>query len=339
MKRSIMSIWVLILISSNFLFSGELPRIVILETMTLSSIQQRTDALILHLANEGYIDGKTVTIERYNAEKDRGRAKALLKIALKKGNPDLVLTAATLASQETYAALKGTGIPQIFYFVTDPVKAGLVKEMDVATGENITGFVHVLKNEELLELTLKVLSSSKNTGPYNIGFLYSSYPSSKVDYLNMKAVDEKRTDITIIPIFIEQLEMSAGLKRMVKCADTELKDNKTRYDYIWLGRGPLTLSESFLKEFIKLVDEPIIFGSDMLSVKNGALLTIMTSPEKDGQVAGDIVIEILQGVPVGEIPVTRTKHFQAGINMSTAENMGVTVPQDILDLAGSNIVK
>ncbi|MGL1893458.1 MAG: hypothetical protein OCD02_17610 [Spirochaetaceae bacterium] len=325
-------------IKPNILFSQELPRLIILETMTLPILQERTKGLISHLAEEGYIDGETVQIEIYNAEKDRTRARRLLTTALQKGDPTLVLTVATLASQEAHAILKGTDIPHVFYSVSDPVKAGLINEMDKATGKKITGLVHVLPDEKIINIALRTLSSGYNKKIFNIGFFHSSYSSSVADYSSIKKLENSRDDINIVPLFIEQLDMVDGLEDMLASSKKVLEENRDEYDFIWIGRGPLGISKTFIDRFVKLVDVPIIMGSDMYSVKKGALLTLMSSPSKDGYDTGEIIIDILEGRPIEDIPVTRSKHFQVGINLTTANEIGIIVPSDILDLARNNLV-
>ncbi|MGL1890014.1 MAG: hypothetical protein OCD02_00235 [Spirochaetaceae bacterium] len=331
-------VFISIFLISVTLYSAELPRIVILETMTLESLQDRTNSLIRHLSDNGYIDGETVTIEIYNAEKDRNKARSLLKEALKIGKPDLVISVATIASQETYKLLKDTEIPQLFFYVTDPVKAGIIEKMDVVTNKNITGFAHVLKNEMLMEITLRILETNGDKKPYNIGFFYTSYPSSNSDFLNIQRVDKNNTKINIIPLFIEQLPMPEGFAKMFKSTEKVLKANREKYDYIWLSTGPHSLNSIFLDKLVNLIEVPIIFGANMLAVKKGALLSVVSTANQDGRYAGEIAIQILQGIPAGDIPVTRSKHFEVGVNLLTADKLGSIVPSDILDLARNNII-
>jgi putative ABC transport system substrate-binding protein len=80
-------------------------------------------------------------------------------------------------------------------------------------------------------------------------------------------------------------------------------------------------------------------GQTMDSVKMGALMHITPDLEAGGREAADFVASILAGTDPGIIPVTAPARFQLGINLTTALNLNIVVPPDILALAGDHVYK
>ena len=72
------------------------------------------------------------------AKGDRELVEGLLPAELSKENPDLIVTIATLASQAVAKLLKGKDAPVLYFQVSDPIGAGLIKKINAPSGANIT---------------------------------------------------------------------------------------------------------------------------------------------------------------------------------------------------------
>jgi putative ABC transport system substrate-binding protein len=68
-------------------------------------------------------------------------------------------------------------------------------------------------------------------------------------------------------------------------------------------------------------------------VNSGAFATISISDPEIGAIVADMVNTHLTGTPVAEIPAVVVDKFTTVINKTTADAIGVTVPQDVLDSA------
>ena len=83
----------------------------------------------------GYVDGKTIVVERRSAEGDYARLPALA-VEIVKGQPDVIVA---IASTSAIAAKQATvRIPIVMVGVSDPVAAGLVGNL-ARPGGNVTG--------------------------------------------------------------------------------------------------------------------------------------------------------------------------------------------------------
>jgi len=311
--------------------------LIILETMTLEAIQQRTAALRSRLGEIGYRQGDTVNIRVFNADKDKAKGNAILNRAIAEQKPDLVITVATLASQSGRAILKGSDIPQIFMFVSDPVGAGVIESIGRPSGDNVAGHVHMLPRDIHLNMIMRLLRMVNDTNPLNIGLLYSSYPSS-VGMKN-KLIDaaKERGDVTFHTFEIEQLPMKSGLDAMLAQAEQGLRELEAKSDYIWLGEGPLGRNAAFVKKSLEMSQKPIIAGASMDGARSGILITLDSNPQDDAHEAALLINAVLNGQDPAQIPVMRTSSYRIGINLSTAKKLGIEVPPDLLAIAGREL--
>ena len=77
------------------------------------------------LAERGYVEGKTITIDYQNANGSMPTQQQIAKKFMG-GDPDVIVPITTPTSQAMIAV--DQGIPIVFAMVTDPVKAGLVPQ-------------------------------------------------------------------------------------------------------------------------------------------------------------------------------------------------------------------
>ncbi len=91
------------------------------------------------LAAKGFVEGKNVTYDMQNAQGDISTAATIAQKFASEGL-DLIYSVATPTSQAVVKVT--TTIPIVFCAVTDPVGAGLVKDLDGARGQRDRGQRH-----------------------------------------------------------------------------------------------------------------------------------------------------------------------------------------------------
>ena len=327
-----MKLFILILyfifFTPSFLLASKVPHVIIFETMTLKIIQEKTDGLISYMEEKGFINGKTIKLHRINAQKNRNLGKKLLKETILKYPPTLVITNATMASQIAKEELEGTNIPLFFLGVTDPVRAGIVKKIGVTHKNLVTGSIHTVSSNTIFNIVLKILSTGPVIKPYKIGLIYSSYPSSYNNFKELQNIS-RNTDIQFVPIQVKN----------INDLQYSLKTTTEKFDFIWLTPSPFAISDEFVQHLMDITTKPIIFIEKMSYVKKGVLLAIDINSTIYGREAGEMVVSLLNGVSITDMEVRRSKKFELGINIKTANKMNVVIPSDILDLAKRNLFK
>lgn len=313
-------------------------QILLLETMDVQVVRDRSHWIKVQLAELGYIQGSNLDLITLKAGGNSERAEFLLKNALKKSKPDLVVTNATLASKSAAKLLKGTGIPQLFMTVADPVGAGLVEKTGVPSGKNITGRVHNISIDIKIKLVLKLIGNIVKHRPIRFGYIHLKYPSAIGDIKRLNAAAEKN-NIVFVPYEIEYREFPQKIDDLLNDLLIGLKKLDGKIDFLWEPLDPFAESSRYNTMMQSKASVPIAFGVNEKSVRLGALMFIAPDAEADGREVGILADRILKGENPGSIPVIPPLKFRLGINLTTAEKMGIVVHPDILKLAGENVFR
>ncbi|HPF18442.1 MAG TPA: ABC transporter substrate binding protein, partial [Bacillota bacterium] len=101
----------------------DLPKIGILQFAPHASLDNCYNGIIQGLADAGFTDGETCTIEFVNGQGE-SETNALAAANFVNSGMDLIVAIATPSAMPAYAAAKDAGIPVIFSAVSDPLGAG-----------------------------------------------------------------------------------------------------------------------------------------------------------------------------------------------------------------------
>ena len=314
-------------------------RIIILETMPVPVVLKQCHWFQVQLADLGYKPGKNLDLVILKANGDRARAERLLTREVNRKKPDLVATSATLASQTAAKILKGTGVPMVFFTVSDPTGAGLIKKIGIATGTNITGKVHMIDRATRIKMVMGLVGKSIKKRPIRIGFIHSSYPSAVGDIRELKAAVKQGADINFVSYQVPYRKVPEGIPGMLKDVKKGINLLKEQVDFWWEPSGPLGEIEDYTRALIENSTVPVVMGTKLHSVKLGALLHLTPNMEASGREAAVIADTILKGTDAGKIPVVPPTVFDMGINLTTALKFDIVVSYNILKLAGENVYR
>jgi putative ABC transport system substrate-binding protein len=317
----------------------ENKRIILLETMPVPAVLEHSKWLIHHLSEIGYRAGETVDLEVLQANGDAEQAETLLRKAINKKNPDLVVSNATLATKAAVKVLKDTDIPILFFTVSDPVGAGIISEIGVPSGTNVTGRVHMIDRKTRVDMVIRLVGSAIKHRPIRIGFIHSSYPSAIGDIRELKAIAEKNPHIEFISYELPYVKVPDGLPEMLEHTKKGIEVLKDTIDFWWEPSGPLGEVESYTNLLLNESKVQIVMGTKIKSVQLGGLLYLAPSQEGTGKEVAMIADSILKGTRPGDIPVRYPESMILGVNLSTAISMGITIPMDIMELAGENVYR
>ncbi len=333
------SFMLVVLVSISPGAAETIKRIIILETMPVPNVLEHTRWFVTQLKDMGYREGQNMNLTILKADGDRQKAKMLLKKSLARERPDIVVTNATLASQAAAKILQGTKIPLIFFTVSDPVGAGLIKKIGVPTGTNITGRVYTVDRTVKINMIMRLVGQTASKRPIRLGFIHSSYPSAVGDLRELQKIAAKREDVTIIPYRFAYRQFPEGMPAMIIDVQKGIAALKGKADFWIEPLGPLGEVREYTKTLSDYSSLPIVMGTKLDSVKMGALLSVTPAIEASGRETAMLADAILKGTDPGKIPVTPPASFQIGINLMTALKMKIVVPQELLELAGSNVYR
>lgn len=307
--------------------------------MPVTTVNQHCEWFMTYLERYGYVQGKNLDLVVFDARGDRDRAEKFLRTAMVEKQPDLVATSATLASQAAYKVLKGTRIPLVFFTVSDPVGAGLIKKVGHPTKINITGKVNTIDRETRIDIVRRLINSLPGKRPFRIGLIHTDYPSSMGDLRELRIIEKKLDDIQFLSFPIKYQKVPAGLPSMLKMVKKTIKTQQNQIDFWWELSGPLGELPEYTRVLITESTIPIVMGHTLESVAMGALVYLRPSSEGSGKEAALLAAAILKGTDPGTLPVTPPSTVNLGLNLTTALKLGIVIPPGILSLAGDNVFR
>lgn len=105
-----------------------IPRVAILQHASTPVLDDAVHGMIDGLAKKGFVEGKTITYQRYNSEGDISVSNSIAK-EIVAGNFDMALTSSTISMQTLANANRGQKMVQFFGAVADPAAAGIGIDM------------------------------------------------------------------------------------------------------------------------------------------------------------------------------------------------------------------
>jgi putative ABC transport system substrate-binding protein len=294
---------------------GKLPIIGFLDVSKGSGWSDYFAVFVDRLRQLGWIEGRTVVIERRQAE---GRSERYSEIAgeFVRLNVAVVVTGGIAVR----AAMQATSvIPIVFAVANDPVGGGLVASLS-RPGGNVTGLslqARDLVGKRLQYLREVVPDLRRLAIMGNVG-----YPSTA---LEMSEVQATASTLGIEPTTVEIRHpddiapafgaLKDGTQALFVCNDALVNANHLRINTLALGARLPTMHAE--KEYAEA----------------GGLMSYAANYPALFRRAADFVDKILRGTKPNDIPVEQPTKFELIINLKTAKALGLTVPNTLLAIA------
>ncbi len=266
------------------------------------------------LAAAGYKEGENLKFTYQSAQGNPATAAQIARQFAGDG-PDVIVPISTPSAQAVVSATHD--IPVVFTAVSDPLGAQLIKNMD-KPGGNVTGLSDMSPVAEHVALIKEILPSAKT-----IGFLYNSGEANSVSLLAVLKVEAEKAGLKIV-------ESAATKSADVQGAARALVG---RADAIYVPTDNTIISA--LEGAVTVAGEAKLplFTADTDSVARGSLAALGFNYYDVGKQTGDVVVRVLKGENVGDIPVKVAVGTDLVVNKQAAVAMGVALPEAVLKRA------
>src|SRR5262245_22855542 len=293
----------------------KVARIGYLAPATRAGFAHNTEAFVQGLRELGYVEGQNIIIEyrwadgNFERLPDPAADLARLKV-------DVIVAAVTQASLAAKNATKT--IPIVMVAVGNPVDSGLIASL-ARPGANITG-TSVMSDEVIG----KQLELFKETFP-NITRVATMWnPANPVfQKLQLQAVEATARTLNIKLQNVEardQDEIDRAFKAIAK--------ERTRALHV-LADPVFTTQRRQIADLAVKYRLPTVSANIELA-EAGMLMTYGPNFPESYRRAATYVAKILNGAKPEDIPVERSTKFELAINLKTAKQIGVTIPQSVL---------
>jgi putative ABC transport system substrate-binding protein len=292
---------------------ARLPRVGYLD----SNSQERVDGFRQGLADHGYVEGRNIIVEWRDSE---GRAERLPGLAAELvGLPvDVLVASGNSATWPLKAAT--TTIPIVMAMSFGPVEDGLVASL-ARPGGNITGLTHigrelVGKRLELLKAVVPRLS--------RVGVIWNP---ARTDRDGEFQLVEAAAGALGLELRSLEVRDPGALEAAFERASAERVDGLFLLDSAGLTDNPTRIGALALRHRL-----PMSSGQRRPVVAGGLLVYGANIPSLNRR-AANYVDRILKGADPAEMPVERPTTFDLVLNLGTAQALGLTIPQSVLQQA------
>ena len=296
----------------------KVPRIAYLSTFDATIESTRTEAIRLALRALGYIEGQNIAIEYRYAE---GKPDRLPEIAAEvvRLKVDIIVTAG--ADPVVRAAMKATKtIPIVMTGGgLDPVEAGHVESL-ARPGGNVTGITNL--NRELGGKRLELLKAAVPKLA-RVAVLYDpANPANELDVKEKLPAAARALKLTLQPREVRDVD---GLEKVFAAL------NKQRPDAFYVhGRGPLIAANVKRIADLALKSRLPSMYNNKEAVDAGGLMSYGADTADSYRLVAWYVDKILKGTKPADLPVQQPMKFELVINLKTANQIGITIPQWVL---------
>jgi putative ABC transport system substrate-binding protein len=266
------------------------------------------------LRDHGWVEGANLALEiraaqgRY--EKLAGLAADLVRVGV-----DVIFASSTPAA---VAAKKATStIPIVIGRVADPVASGLVATL-ARPGGNVTGWTH-----QGLEMREKYLDVLKDAVPaaVRVGVLWN--PGNPIHARSLKSMKAaaQALKVELLPVPAQD---SSGLESAFNTLTAaRIQALVVFQDGMFLSQGDRIIG---LAAKIRV---PTVYGATEM-VKSGGLMGYGVDLPDMYRHGASYVDRILNGAAPADLPVEQPTKFELVINLKTAKELGLTLPQSVL---------
>jgi putative tryptophan/tyrosine transport system substrate-binding protein len=295
----------------------KIPRIAYLSGNSPSANATRTKVFRQGLRQLGYIEGQNIAIEYRYAD---GKLDRLPELAaeLVRYKPDTivaaggmtVIRAAKSATQTIPIVMAGSGI--------DPVVAGLVESL-ARPGGNVTGITNLSRElgGKRLELLKEVVTKVVHVAVLS----EAANPGSLRELKEVLPAEARALGMTIRPWEVRDAD---DLERVFAAL------NKERPDGLYVTTSPLLTANLKRTVGFGLKSRLPSVGSNTEYVDAGGLMSYDADIADSYRRVATYVDRILKGAKPADLPVQQPSKFELAINLKTAKDIGLIIPNSVL---------
>ena len=295
----------------------KVPRIGYLSATDPASESTRAEAIRLALRERGYIEGQNIAIEYRYGEGKRDRAPDLAA-ELVRLKVDIIVVAggstwiraAKNATKTIPIVMVGAGL--------DPVEAGFIDSL-ARPGGNVTGITNLSR-----ELGGKRLELLKEAVPKlaRVAVLYDpANPNSVREVKELLPVAARALRLTLQPWEVRSAD---DFERVFAAL------SKQRPGGLYVHGGGLMVANENRIAGLALKSRLPSMYDNREAVDAGGLMSYGADQAESYRRVAYYVDRILKGAKPADLPVEQPTKFELVINLKTAKQIGLTIPQWVL---------
>lgn len=331
LKRLMLGVLLIVAASATLLLSDvgrrttkahSVPHVGLLQHASTMLLDEGTRGTIDALAEHGFVDGKTIVIDQFNAHGDISVGNSIAA-EMVQGRYDLLLTMSTLSLQAVANANRGGNTVQVFGLVADPAVAGVgISWADpLKHPANLVGYGSFLPVQEAFKIAREM-----NPGLKRVGVAWNPAEA------NSRAFVEKARE-ACQQMGIELLESNVENSNSVLEAEESLVARDA--EALWIS-GDVTVSVA--ADSVVAVGRKAhipVFSITPGKPDRGTLFDYGADFYQIGKQTGGLAAEILRGADPQKIPIKNVVPVNFVVNTTALAGLRQRwqIPAEVLSRA------
>ncbi|MFL5085329.1 MAG: ABC transporter substrate-binding protein [Xanthobacteraceae bacterium] len=299
------------------------PTVGLLSSVPFNTRRDQLDGFRRGLAEAGFVEGQTLTIEYRSAENRTDRLPSLAAELVDRRVDVIVTIGGDISAGAAKSAT--TTIPVVFVTGFDPVQSGFVASLN-RPGGNITGvnFLVVITVAKRLELLSELVPAAVRIGML-VNPINPNAAMSRRD--GQSAADSLSKKLLVVEGSTEH-DIDAAFATLAR---EEAEALLVEADPFLLARREQIVALAARHKF------PSLYAFREFAIIGG-LMSYGASLANAYREAGIYAAKILRGEKPGELPVTQASKFELVLNLQTAKTLGLNVPLT-LQVAADEVIE
>ncbi|MEX2645961.1 MAG: ABC transporter substrate-binding protein [Gaiellaceae bacterium] len=297
----------------------EPKRVAIFEIVQLDIIDDLVKGFKENMAKEGFVEGDNVTYETFNAQGETTNCNTIAS-QLAQGDWDLVYVVGTSCVQALYQ--KRPQFPIVFGAMTDPIGAGMAEDFD-HPNPNSTGTTDLVPPDKNLDFLKRILPDMKT-----VGTLGNPTEANTESWMKLFKAEAVERGLKIVEVPVQSTN------------DVQIAANSLANRVDVIIAPPDNTVEPAIGSVIRVALErkvPLLTAKAEHAEK-GALIGMGVDYYQIGLLNGTQGAKILNGATPESMPVEALPNPITNINLDTATEIGVQIPDDVRSAENVNLI-
>jgi ABC-type uncharacterized transport system substrate-binding protein len=298
------------------------PRVAIMQFSSVAILDDGVRGILDQLRDDGYVQGRTIETDRFNAENDMPTANSIAK-ELTSGRYGYVFTVSTNCLQAVANANREGRVKHVFGVVADPVaaKVGINPNNPLDHPKNMVGIGSLMPVAEAIETARKM-----NPGFKKLGLPWNQSQANSERYTGIARETCRRLGVELLEGGVDTTaavgEVASSLA--MRGADAFLVDGDMTVD---MGIDSLIASA-------KRAKIPVL-ATIPETVKKGVLFAEGADYYQIGRQIGQLGTRVLRGEDMDRMPILYMMPKQYAVNLTALAGLKDTwrIPPELVAMA------
>ena len=281
--------------------AGSIPRIALVQYSSTLVLDDAARGVIEYLKEQGYENGRTIHLDRYNAENDMATNTGIAQ-QVASGKYDYAFTVSTNCLQSVANANRGGKVKHIFGAVADPLaaKVGINPKDPMDHPKSMVGIGSLAPIDELLEAARKSFPGLRRVGlPWN-----PSQANSEM-YTKFTRQVVKQMGIELLE---GNVDNTAAVGEVVSSLVTRGADV-----ILFHGDQTVALAVDALVASAKRGKIPVV-STMPATIGRGVLIAIGADYYEIGRLTAEVGVKVLRGADPARMPILYLMPKQVVLN-------------------------